>query len=313
MPRNRTARLAVLAERAPSSPYPSRTASALRRRAAVVGLVVVSLVLITVYFRESDSGGLHGLQGAGATVLRPFEIGAERVSRPFRDAYGYFAGLVHAKSEAARLRRQNAALLAERIDYNTLLQENQDLRRIVHYRARPSFPHGYRAVSTEVTAQPPSAFDQQIVIGAGTSSGVTKLSPVVDPLGRLVGTVTLVFSHTARVTLISDETSAVSAIDFQSPKATGILKNSRGEGQTLVLDGVSKDQLVKVGDLITTAGWRKGRLESLYPKGVPIGRVSSAGNYDTDLFKRVQVKPLADLSGLQSVAVLVQKGAGSAR
>ena len=35
-----------------------------------------------------------------------FEVGAERVARPFRDAYGYLAGLVHAKNENKRLRAE---------------------------------------------------------------------------------------------------------------------------------------------------------------------------------------------------------------
>ena len=56
--------------------------------------MLLSLVLITVYFRESASGGLHSVQSTGATVLRPFEIGANRVAAPFRDTYGWFAGLI---------------------------------------------------------------------------------------------------------------------------------------------------------------------------------------------------------------------------
>ena len=39
-------------------------------------------------------------------ALRPFQVAAERVARPFRDAYGYFAGLAHAKSENEKLRRE---------------------------------------------------------------------------------------------------------------------------------------------------------------------------------------------------------------
>ena len=69
-------------------------------------LVLLSIVLITIYFRESSGGGLHGVQSTGAAVLRPFEVGAERVAAPFRDAYDWFAGLVHAKSENARLRTE---------------------------------------------------------------------------------------------------------------------------------------------------------------------------------------------------------------
>ena len=73
-------------------------------------LVALSIVLMTIYFRESASGGLHQIQGAGATVLHPFEVASERVARPFRDLYGWFGGLVHAKSERDKLRREVDAL-----------------------------------------------------------------------------------------------------------------------------------------------------------------------------------------------------------
>ena len=65
----------------------------LRRRVVVAVLVLVSLALLTVYFRESSGGGLHSLQSAGATVLRPFEVAANRVAQPFRDAAGWVGGL----------------------------------------------------------------------------------------------------------------------------------------------------------------------------------------------------------------------------
>ena len=57
----------------------------------------------------------------------------------------------------------------------------------------------------------------------------------------------------------------------------------------------------------STAGWRTGRLESLYPKGIQIGRVTSVGQADTDLYKQVQVEPFADFASLDAVVVLVPK------
>ena len=66
--------------------------------------MLLSLVLITVSFRSS---ALDGVQGTAASVLRPFEVAADRVTRPFRDTVGWFRGLVDAKireQEAARRR-----------------------------------------------------------------------------------------------------------------------------------------------------------------------------------------------------------------
>ena len=71
----------------------------------LVLLVVAALALLTISFRSPTSGALHDAQGAGASALRPFQVAAERVARPFRDVYGYFHGLTTAKSQNTKLRR----------------------------------------------------------------------------------------------------------------------------------------------------------------------------------------------------------------
>ena len=57
------------------------------------------------------------------------------------------------------------------------------------------------------------------------------------------------------------------------------------------------------------AGARQ-KLSSLYPKGIAIGKVTSVGQSDTDLYKQVQVQPFADFTSIDAVIVLVRK-AGS--
>ena len=74
-------------------------------------LRLVSLALLTVYFRESSGGSLHGLQSTGSSVLRPFEVAANRVAQPFRDAAGWLGGLSSARSENKKLRQKLADAL----------------------------------------------------------------------------------------------------------------------------------------------------------------------------------------------------------
>ena len=97
--------LARLSAPPPRTPR-SRGHGPLMRRLVVAVLVLASLALITVSFREAHGGALHGAQSAGATVLRPFQVAAERVARPFRDAYATSSGLVDAKSENEKLRAE---------------------------------------------------------------------------------------------------------------------------------------------------------------------------------------------------------------
>ena len=190
--------------------------------------MLLSLVLITVYFRESAGGGLHSVQGTGATVLRPFEIGANRVAAPFRDTYGWFSGLIHAKSENARLRRQVDRLTQLSIQNATAAQQVEDYRRQLHYVGLPRFPQDYNYVATDVISRPPSEFQQQIGIAAGSSSGIRVNDPVVTPDG-LVGTISQVTGHQAQVTLLTDPNLYVSAFDLNT-QAAGVVSHGQGQG-----------------------------------------------------------------------------------
>ena len=311
MPRNRapTARPAVLRSSAPRAaprPFATRAASATLRRRIVVGVfVVLSLALITVYFRESPDGRLHRVQSVGATVLRPFEVAAERVSAPFRDAYGWASGLLDAKSENARLQEELDAMRQRYIAAESALQDVVKLRNLLDLQETAAYPADFRQVNARVIARPPSQFEQHIVISAGSRHGLSLHDPVVTAEG-LVGEVTKLAARAARVTLLTDPDSAVAA-QVLSSGAAGLIRRGPGDGESLALDQVTKDQVVNLDDIVVTAGTLGGPLRSLFPRGIPIGVVTSAGQTDTDPWKRVQVDPYVDFSALHSVAVLVSK------
>jgi rod shape-determining protein MreC len=268
-------------------------------------LVLASLVLISVSFRSGDDGPLAGVQSAGATVLRPFAVGVERVAQPFRDGYGWVDSLLGARSEAEQLRAEVRDLRQRAIQSEFALQENEYLRRLLEYLDGPRFPDDFEPVAAEVVSRPAGAFTQAIVVAAGSGNGVRVNDPVVTADG-LVGLVTRVTAGTARIQLLTDEEAAVSAVDLRSG-APGIVLHSRGTRETLVLDRVRKKDVVRVGDEVVTSGWRAGLLSSLYPKGIPIGKVTSVGQTDTDLFQQVQVDPFVDFGTLDAVLVLVPK------
>jgi rod shape-determining protein MreC len=65
----------------------------------LAALVALSLALLTAYFGESASGGLHAVQRGVMDVLAPIQEGANRALKPFRDLFGWVGDTVDAKSE----------------------------------------------------------------------------------------------------------------------------------------------------------------------------------------------------------------------
>ncbi len=104
---------------------------------------------------------------------------------------------------------------------------------------------------------------------------------------RVSSAVTKVFSHTSRVTLITDPTSAVRAVDAKHPRPSGILEHGSGAG-SLVLDRIGEGQ---EGRRSATRSSRPARRSTAScPRSSRAAsrsaRVTSVGQNDTDLFKR---------------------------
>jgi rod shape-determining protein MreC len=292
--------------RRPVAPsYSSRpTGSPLRRRLVVGALALASLVMITVYFREAPSGPLHDVQSAAASVMRPFEIGAQRVSRPFRDAYGWMAALFHAKSENERLREELDELRAQVIIRAELQRQYDEIASLLRFRQGERFPQDFprnRTVAATVLSNPAGEFEQKIIVAAGSTDGVRLYDAVVNGDG-LVGHVTKVLGRQSEVTLLTDPESAVTVRDSKTG-AIGILKH--GEGAALFLDRVLKQRRVVQGDIVVTAGSGQGPLGSFFPAGIPVGVVSSVGQTDVESFKDIQVLPFVDFTDVDSVLILL--------
>ena len=315
MPRHRSARVGTLVPtgRRPVAPAgaPAKPGRPLLRRATVVGLVLLSLALLSVYFRESSSGTLHSVQDAGASVIYPFQVAAERVAQPFEDAAGWAGDVLGAESENEKLRAEVKRLRQQAIQNQTAVRQNAELRRLLRFRQGPSFPSDYNGVAARIIGRTPGQFEQQVLIAAGSNARVHVNDPVVTAAG-LVGRVTRVSRRSSRVTLLTDETSAVSALDLRT-NAAGIVRHGVAGGEALVLERVRKEDVVEAGDVVITAGWRSGRLASAYPRGIPIGIVTGVGQLDTDIYKRIEVDPFVDFSSLDSVLVLVEKPQTSPR
>jgi len=284
---------------------PSRPGRAFRARLVAAVLVLVSLALITVYFRESNDGRLHAAQRIGVSVLMPFEVAGERIARPFRDGWAWMSDLLDAKDENEELRRENQEIRRELIEARTAARESTLQGAIAAYVAGPSFPADFEPIVARIVGRPPTPYQQEVIVSAGTGDGVRRNAPVVSEGGNLVGKVTDVTDSTARITLITDQSSSVSAVVLET-EASGVVKHGASTS-SLILDRVEKDEMASEGNTVITAGWTTERFESLFPRGIPIGVVESVGQQDVDLFKRIQVAPLVDFDSLSAVIVLIEK------
>jgi len=270
-----------------------------RRRAVLALLVALALILLTAYFGEARDGALHGVQRGFLTVVAPIQDGANKALKPVRDLFSSIDEAFHAKSQNAELRKQNNTLRRELVAQQIDHQEYQQLVGMFHLDNALSISD-YRPVSATVVSQSPNLWYSTVLIDKGSADGIQLEDPVINGEG-LVGKVTEVVADGAQVTLITDSTMGVSA-RLGTTSTTGIVKPKVGDPNDLLLEYLPGNTPVNKGEYVYTSGTVAPPDSSLYPRGIPIGEVTS-GTEESG-YEDLNVQPFANLRNLDDVQVL---------
>jgi rod shape-determining protein MreC len=269
-----------------------------RRRAVLILLVALSLLLLTAYFGEAPSGRMHQVQRGFLTVISPIQDGANKALKPVRDLFGWFGDTLHAKSQLAeslkqtdKLRRELVADQAEKRSYRELL---------ALYHLNQLGISDYHPVTATVIAKTPNIWYSTVTIDKGEAAGVHVNDPVVNGEG-LVGKVVQSAPDAAQVDLISDSSMGVSA-RIGTSTATGIVQPKVGEPNDLLLQYLPSTVQPNPGEYVVTSGTVAPPDNSLYPPGILIGQVTSVN--EESAYKSVNVHPIANLHNLDIVEVL---------
>jgi rod shape-determining protein MreC len=266
------------------------------------------LILLSTQFSEGSGGPLHSVQRGVAAILAPFEEGADRALKPGRDAINWFDETFDARGENDDLRAEVRDLRDKLARSQQATGENRQFRKLLRLGPGGGIA-GYRAVTSRVIGRSPSVWYSTVTIDRGSSSGIGVDDAVITGDG-LVGHITDTTSGSAQVTLITDPSSAVSATVLPSGPQ-GVMKPDVGDPNDLLLDFIENERKVNEGQMITTAGWRIGKLGSLFPYGIKIGRVTQATLGEQETYQRVHVRPFADMQSLEFVQILTKGGAPS--
>ena len=268
-----------------------------RRRLGFVALVAATFVLLIGTFL----GGLGGTERGLGAIFSPIQEAASAVAKPGRDLVNWVGDTFRAKGELEELRAERDALSIE----NGRLRNQQEVGREVEalrlLRATAGLDqHG--PVDASLVSMSQNAWTRTIAISKGTGDGVTTGDPVIGA-GGLVGSVIRAQGGSAVVRLITDPQAGVNA-RVMPADLWGPLRPSRVGDDDLTLL-VAKSDRIRPDDLVTTAGTKSLRLPSLYPAGIPIGRVTRVEDPGVDS-QQVHVAPVVDFRRLQVVTVLTE-------
>jgi len=195
----------------------------------------------------------------------------------------YFSSHNSLVLENQRLKLDSLALKGELQKLDSVLQENEQLRKLLH--AGESNNTSYRVAG--ILKVDPDPFSHQIVIDKGEAHSVKAGQAIIDDNG-LMGTVIAKSNYTSNVMLISDASSAIPVENIRN----GIRAIAMGTGNInlLKLKHITNTADIKVGDILATSG-----LGGKLPAGFPVAKVTDVEIDPSKPFAIVYLAPLASL------------------
>ena len=258
----------------------------------LIALIALSLVMLTVYFREGEGGIIHDTRGAVLAVTAPVARAGTALTSPIRGAGDFFAGIGVSKERLAALEEQNEELRARLAELEEARQENERLRGLVAFAEERKLA----TLGARVVGRPVSSWEGVITIDRGSDDGVRPGMPVVAAQG-LVGQVAGVSASAATVRLLTDQQSGVASM-VQSSRALGVVRGS--VTGALSLDFVDRAQLPQAGDVVITSG-----LGGVYPNGIVVGDIVSVDDRRGELYPRIVVTSRVPVDRIEEVLILV--------
>lgn len=259
-----------------------------------VGLTCLALfgaaLFLTAYSSKNPAVARVG-SSVVIEIVSPVSLAADSARRGLMGAWGHYVLLVGTARRNQELEARVSELerrLASSLEFE---RENQRLKALLHVAAT----NHVEGIAARVIGGDSSGWVRGIMVDQGTSSGVREGMPVIHSQG-VVGQVVSVGSNSSRVLLVSDHASGVDVL-HENSRARGVVEGA-GE-QICELKFITKDVQAREGDAIITSG-----MDTVYPKGILVGRISGVGQSTNSLFQTIEVKPAVDFSKLEEVLIV---------
>jgi len=258
----------------------------------IVAGLFVYLSMFTWNLRTGHLDALSsytGLDIAGY-ILRPGLWAKDQVV-DFWERYIYLVDLKQQNDDllekAAFLKRDNMLLTSQ-------ASHAQRLDRLLGFVAPEMWDSsGARVIAHRMG---PAGVLDTLVVDRGSASEVEPDMPVLS-LDGVVGRVLDTGAMASSILLLTDSNSRIAVLgaDNRSP---GML-SGQGYGQPIKMRFVNLNAIIDSGELLLSSG-----LSGIYPKGLPVARVTKVQRSDISLFLNVEAEPLIDVGGLEEVLLL---------
>ena len=260
---------------------------------------MISLLLLTFYIREGETGPIHGVRSVVTTIATPVRMVGSIVASPFHAVGNVISNVTAPQETLSELRQRNEQLTAEVAKLTEAEKTAERLEGLLGLRSTYSL----ESTAARIVGGSSDAWSHTVTIDKGTVDGL-EVGMAVCNSGGAIGQIVEVSATSSTVRLLTDETSGISAM-VQRSRAQGILQG-QPDG-SLQLNYITADSDVSVGDIVITSG-----LGGVFPKGLPLGTVTSVNRASNATYYTVTVRAQSLAENNEEVLVITSVSAEQA-
>lgn len=253
---------------------------------------LISLLVCVILLFGSITGRLNGVENILSTPLQFISTFFNQAARSINDIFSNFSDNQTLRERNAELEEALARSQAELVELREIASDAARLAELLDY---VSATDNQETLTAEVIGYDQNSLIRTIIINKGARDGVAVGMPVVTKQG-LVGRIIDVTALAARVLLITDPSSSVSA-RLQTSRAQGIVQGRLTGNLRMGL--IPLEASVEVGDVVLTSG-----LGGNFPPDIVIGQVTSVRQFEFELNQEAEVRSLVSFDTLEFVLVV---------
>jgi rod shape-determining protein MreC len=267
----------------------------LRRYRELILVAILLLVPLAVFFAHARKPSERSrVDRAVVWLATPIERAIAWTVQGVLNGWNGYVALRGAHQRALVLDHRVRDLELERQQLLTTRDEAERLRRLLAFSAESGARTyvGARVIGVRLG----TTGRQILTIDRGSEEGLGPMMPVVVADG-VVGRVHAVAGHTADVLVLTDVNSVI-AVRVERTRARA---NVRGLGKPEMcrLDYALRTEDIIEGDPLVTSG-----TDSVFPRGLPVGKVTQLDRQGRGLFQDARVIPAVDVTRVEEVLVI---------
>lgn len=265
-------------------------------RKLIVFVAVSCMILALLGFAWKQRTSIPFVTVPLEELTTPFVFGSARVLNNITTGISVIDTAIIGAFTDSEKDNTIATLEQKLANQDEVVAENIRFRQLLNYKeSHPEFTMTVAGVITKDYGTWTNTF----TIDRGEVDGIEPNMAVVVPSG-VVGFITDVYPHSARVQTFLDPRSAIGVI-IQRPESrlAGVVKGDGNRPNEPIMVNIARDGDVLVGDKLITSGYG-----GIYPKGLLVGNVINIENDSEGFVKNATIKPTVDFHRLEEVFII---------